>query len=219
LNAIAACSGNWRCRSAGNPQQSKEIEMKPLKLVTAPVVDQLSRLADYGSNKTLRERADEHDQRRQIATLNVTALVGRFRKCEADEPGIYFGALECVLARYDVEIQKEAIRPGTWKFPPTDYELRERCEEISSEKAERAQLEQMRVAQLEERRRLDALEAERKPLLTYHARDSPSHVPRAEQERRQAEEFLARCKAEAEASARPADAPSVFELDPDNWEA
>jgi hypothetical protein len=172
-----------------------------------------------GSNKSLRERADQHDQRSQMATLNATALVGRFRKCEADGPGIYFGALECVLARYDVEIQKEAIKPGTWEFPPTDFELRERCEAIASRKARAKEREENLRKQLEERRRLDALAAERKPLLTYHARDSPSHVPRAEQERREAEEFLARCKAEAEASARPADAPSVFELDPDNWDA
>jgi len=163
--------------------------MKQLKLVAAPVMDQLQRLAVDESNKSLRESADQDDQRRQMATLNAMALVGRFRKCEADEPGIYFGALECVLARYDVEIQKEAIRPGTWKYPPTDFEMRERCEAISHARAEAKLWDDNVDLQLEERRRLDALEAERKALLTYHARDSQSHVPRAEQERQEASRF------------------------------
>lgn len=193
--------------------------MKQLKLVTSPLVDQLQALPVNGSSKSLREKADEHDQRGQMATLNATALVGRFRKCEADEPGIYFGALECVLARYDVDIQREAIRPGTWQYPPTDYELRERCEEISHARAEARRWDEIAARQLDERRRSDALQAERKALLTYQPRDVQVRPTRAEVERREAEQILARYEAEALAAARPAAAPSVFELDPADWNA
>ena len=190
--------------------------MKQLKLVTAPVVDQLSRLPVNGSNKGLREKDDERDQRSQMATLNATALVGRFRKCEADEPGIYFGTLECVLAGHDVEIQEEAIKPGTWEFPPTDYELRERCELLANRVARAKEREENLRKQFEERRRLDAIHAEHKALPSCRMRDSPPPVTKAELERREAEQVLARYEAAAKASARPSDL-SVFELDPATW--
>ena len=190
--------------------------MKQLKLVTAPVVDQLQRLPANEPSKNLCERADAHDQRSQMATLNATALVGRFRKCEADEPAIYFGALECVLAQYDVEIQREAIKPGTWEFPPTDFELRGRCELIANRIARANQREANIRHQLEERRRLDALQAERKALPSYRPRDSPIPVTKAAVERREAEQILARYEAAARASSRPADL-SVFELDSATW--
>jgi hypothetical protein len=57
-------------------------------------------------------------------------------------------------------------------------------------------------------------EMERKTLTK--PREIPPTVTKADQERRAAEQFLARCKAEAEASLRPA--ASVFELDPQTWD-
>ena len=143
------------------------------KLKVVPLLDQLRPSPATGSSKSLRGKPDDHDQRRHLATLNATALVGRFRKCEADEPAIYFGALECVLARYDMEIQTEAIKPGTWKFPPTDFELRERCEAIANARERARQRDERIRKQLEERRRLDAIETERKAL-THRPREPPA---------------------------------------------
>jgi hypothetical protein len=80
------------------------------------------------------------------------------------------------------------------------------------------------VAPYEERRRkIDALllaeapaETERKAL-PHQPGDIAVRLTRDELDRREAEKFLARCKAEA--SARPAAAPYVFELDPADWNA
>jgi hypothetical protein len=160
------------------------------------------------------ERNNPGRQERQEIAIECTAiLLGGFRKCDADDPEIYSRSIEHVLARYDVDIQRAVTLPGQWKFPPSAFELREACEKIANEKARAKEREERIAAQLEERRLLDAAQAGRKPLLTYKPRDSPGHVTRAEQERRQAEAFLARCKAEA--SARPPPTPTVFELDPE----
>jgi hypothetical protein len=182
-------------------------------------VEVLRKLPVDGQKNSLQEAAREHDQRQQLAVLHTSLLLGGFRKSDADDPEIFSRAIEHVLARYDVEIQREVTNPGRWMWPPTAYELREACERIANEQARAKEREERIRKQLEERRRLDALQAERKPLLTYHARDSPSQVPRAEQERREAEQILARYEAAAKASARPPAASSVFELNPDDWNA
>jgi hypothetical protein len=82
------------------------------------------------------------------------------------------------------------------------------------------------VAPYEERRRkIDALLLAEAPAKTqrkalpHQPGDIPVRLTRDELQRQQAEEFLAHCKAEAEATAKPAAAQSVFELDPADWNA
>jgi hypothetical protein len=78
-------------------------------------------------------------------------LLGSFRRSDADSPEIFSAALKDVLARYDMDIQKEVIRPGKWKFLPTAYELREVCEAIANERARAKQRDESIRQQLAER--------------------------------------------------------------------
>ena len=52
-----------------------------------------------------------------------------------------------------------------FQFPPSAYELRQACEAIAGERERARRRDQQLIEQLEERRRLDALQAERKALL------------------------------------------------------
>ena len=163
------------------------------------------------------ERNNPEQQERQEIAIECTAiLLGGFRKCDADDPEIYSRSVEHVLARYDVVIQRAVTLPGKWKFPPSAYELREACEAISNERARAREREARIAAQFDERRRLDALQTERKALPSYRPRDSPPEATQAEQERIDAQQILDRYEAAAKASAKPA-AVSIFELDPTTW--
>jgi len=193
-------------------------QLNPLKFVIAPHVEALRRLPVDARKNSLPAGADQLDQRRQQAVLHTALLLGGFRKSDADDPEVYSRVIEHTLARYDVDIQREAADAAKWKYPPTAYELRERCETLANERA-RAKERQERIAQqIEERRQLDAPQTECKPL-PYQPREIPVRLTRDELEQRRAQQFLDRCKAEAEATAKPAAAQSVFELDPAEWDA
>jgi hypothetical protein len=191
----------------------------------ADQVEVLRKLPAGTQKNSLQNAADQHDQRKQLAVLHTAQLLGGFRKCDADDPEIFVWSIKDVLARYDVDIQKQVVEPGRWKWPPRPYELREACEAIANERARARERQERITAQLEESRRLDAaLATDRKPL-TYQRRDDPltkveeKRREADEQKRREAEQTVARYKREAQASARPAAAPSVFDLDPADWNA
>ena len=190
--------------------------LKRIGPVVALQVEALRKLPVDGPNKSLRNI--EQERREMMAVERTALLLGSFRKCDADDPEIFGRAIEDVLARYDLDIQMEVTRPGKWKFPPSAYELREACESISNERAE-AKRWQIAVENTLAERAFEAATGERKAL-TYQPRDNPAVrvATMADRERREAEQVLARYKADAEASARPA-ALSVFELDPTNWDA
>jgi hypothetical protein len=186
--------------------------MKPLKLVVTEQVEALRNLP-VDALKTTKQ-----DERQDTAIKCTALLLGRFRKCDADDPEIYSRTIESVLGDYDPDIQKQVTNPGRWKYPPSDFEIREACESIANARARAKEREDNLRKQLEERRRLDALETERKALASPPRNTTTAHLTIDEQERREAERMLARYKAEAEASARPP-AQSVFELDPADWNA
>jgi hypothetical protein len=192
--------------------------MKQLKVVVTPQVEALRTTAADESGRSLATKADKTDQRAQLAVLHTQALIGGFRKCQADDPEIYFRTVEHTLARYDVEIQRELADASKWEYPPTPFELRQACERLANERAHAVARDENLRKQFEERRRLDALQAERKALPSYRSRDSPPAITKAELDRREAEQILARYEATAKASARPAEL-SIFELDPADWNA
>jgi len=163
--------------------------------------------------------ADQLDQRQQQAVLHTALLLGGFRKSDADDPEVYSRVIEHTLARCDVDIQREAADAAKWKYPPTAYELREACEKLANERARAKEREENLRKQLAERRRLDALEAERKALPPPPREPGTAHLTIDELDRREAQQILDRYKAEALAAARPAATPSVFELNPADWNA
>jgi hypothetical protein len=175
-----------------------------LKMVVAPTVEALRNLPSGALSKKDAARL----KREATATDCIALLLGSFRKCDADVPEIFSQSLEHVLAQYDVDIQKEVIDPGKWKFPPTAYELREACEKITQKRHRAAKREAQTAAQLADRRGADPRAGRRAAIAGGED----------ERKRREAEQILARYKAEAEASTRPASA-SVFELDPADWDA
>jgi hypothetical protein len=194
--------------------------MKPLKVVAGSQVEALRKsLANDMSKQALRIEDEQRQHRQMVAIECTTVLLGSFRKCDADDPEIYSRAIEHEFARYDVDIQREVADPGKWKYAPWNaHEVRERCEKIASGRARIAEREANLAKQLAERRRLDALQAERKAL-TYRAPGAaPAGGTRADLERRQAERILARYRAAAEASTRHAEIPSVFAMDPAGWD-
>lgn len=158
----------------------------------------------------------EIDQRQQQAVLHTAVLLGGFRKCDASDPEIYSRTIEHVLARYDVDIQRQASDASRYQFPPTAFELREACEAIAREK-QRARERQAGIAkQLAERRALDS--TRERPL----AHPGPPRAPgetKADRERRAAQAFLDRSLAEAQmANAAAASRnSSVYDIDPDEW--
>jgi ProP effector len=176
---------------------------KPLKVVATPQVETLQRMPVNDSNRCLDEKADQHDQRKQMAVLDTALLLGGFRKCDASDPEIYSRTIEHTLARYDIDIQKSVADASKWKFPRQPFEVREACEAIAREQARVEEREKRIAEQLAEGRAEKARAAETEAkALAYQPRGIPARLTRAEQQRRQAEEFLARCKAEAEASTR-----------------
>ncbi len=166
-------------------------------------------------NLPARERSSPEQQERQEIAIECTAiLLGGFRKCDADDPEIYSRSIEHVLARYDADTQRTVTLPGKWKFPPSAYELREACEAIANERARAREREENRRKQLEERRRLDTLQAQRKALPAPPRKPGTAHLTIDELDRREAQQI-------PEAfwgvpSRRPSES-SVFELDPENW--
>jgi hypothetical protein len=211
---------NDSCRSRwvpSAPSKTQEIKMQTLKAVVRPHLEILHKLPVDGQKRCLAEAAAKLDRRQQQAVLHTALLLGGFRRSDADDPEIYSRTIEHTLARYDVEIQQEVADAAKRKFPPTAYELRECCEKLAGEKAHAKERERRTAEQRHERRRLDALQAERKALPPCQSQDIPVRPTREEQHRRQAEQFLARCRAEAEASARPA-AADLAELDPATWD-
>ena len=165
------------------------------------------------------ERNNPAQQEQQEIAIECTAiLLGGFRKCDADDPEIYSRSIEHVLARYDIDIQRAVTLPGKWKFPPSAYELREACESLAMEKARAREREENVRKMLEERRRFDALQAERKALPSYRPRDSPARLTQTDYERIEAERIIDDYRAWSAGSARSPDL-SVFELDPQTWNA
>jgi hypothetical protein len=138
------------------------------RLRTTEQVEALRSLPVDGSNKCLSNVAEE--QRRMAAIKCTALLLCSFRKCDADDPEIYGRAIEHVLVRYELDIQREVTAPGRWKFPPSAYEVREDCEAIANERSRAKRREEERARQIEERRRVDALEPDRKAL-TYQPQD------------------------------------------------
>jgi hypothetical protein len=184
--------------------------MKSLKTVVRPQIGALRNSAANDSERSLAPKANETDQRAQLAVLHAQALIGGFRKCEADDPAIYFRVIENTLARYDVEIQREVADTAKWKYPPTAFELRQACEALANEKARAEERDERIAQQLAELRADRAERAERKPL-AYQVRGTPPRITREEQERCEARQILDRYENEA--------APCVFKLDPTNWNA
>jgi hypothetical protein len=176
-----------------------------LKMVVAPTVEALRNLPSGALSKKDAARL----KREATATDCVALLLGSFRKCDADVPEIFSQSLEHVLARYDVDIQKEVIDPGQWKFPPTAYELREACEKIAQERHRAAKREAQIAAQLAGRRGADPPTGRRAAIAGGED----------ERKRREAEQILARYAREAGQANAAAAAPSVFEIDPNNWNA
>jgi hypothetical protein len=181
-NATAASDSNCSSRWERDLSRHQEIEMKQVK--ANEVVQQLRQSPADGSSRSL-HRADQLDQRKQLATLNATGLIGGFRNCKADDPEIYFHEIERVLGRYDVDIQKQVADSSLWEYPPTTFELRKRCDAISSERAE-AGLWDKAVAETLARRR--EAETDRKAL-TYQPRDIPARETRIDRERREAKKY------------------------------
>jgi hypothetical protein len=184
--------------------------MTPLARIVPPQVAVLrTQLAGASSSSSLPAPSD---QRAQLAPVNTALLLGGFRRCDADDPEAYARTIEHVLARYDVDIQREVTAPGRWQWAPSAWELRQRCETIARERAEAALWDARGAVQLAERRRLDALDAAQPAITDQSAwRRTTAAETRADRERREAERILAQYRRDAEASTRPAD-PSEEEM-------
>lgn len=178
-------------------------ELKHLKLVIAPQIEALRKSPSNGLPIAEQER-------RQEAAIDCAALLlGSFRKCDADAPEVFSRAIEYVLARYEVDVQREVTKPGMWKWPPSAYEVREACEKIGGERARIAKREADLAHQLAERRRLDALEAERKALPAPARKAAPPPEP----------DYAKRAMWDLSwrKTRRESPSPTVFEMDPESW--
>jgi hypothetical protein len=185
------------------------IEELEFKAISGPVTALRRQLGNDTSRRALR-MADEQRQRMQMVAIECTTLLlGSFRKCDADDPELYSRCIEHELARYDPEIQREVCDPGRWDWPPKVSEIRKASEKIANERSRVAKREAELVAQFAERRRLDALEAERKAL------PAPAKTllrpPDGEHFRRAFDDLVWR------KVRREPPAPTVFEFDPATW--
>jgi len=162
---------------------------KPLKVGAASPVEALRKLPVDGQSKSLQHTETQHDQRQQLAAVHTALLLGGFRKSEADDPEIFVRSIAHVLASYDVDIQKQVIEPGKWKWPPNPYEVREACERIAQEEAARVKRDASIAQQLKDRAEYEAKRAVVRAAVTA----------KADHERREAEAILARYLREAAA--------------------
>ena len=159
-------------------------------------------------------------------------LLGQFRDVNAHDKEIFLRAVIVVFMGYPEAVISAVVHPRTglaarlkW-CPSSTAEIVEACEAVMEPIYQRAKVEhetRLRLAAPPEakmtpeemeaqKRRVDGLL--KRTVEHLKAGLNPRDVDR--KQRREAQETLARYRAEA--SAPPA-APSVFELDPDNWDA
>jgi hypothetical protein len=171
------------------------METRMLDKVTVPAA--LCRPPSECSNNPV-QLDDGAIQRQDMALIYAGLLLSSFRKTVCDDPEGYIRAMQCVLARYDPDIQKQACEPGRWKWQPSAFELREHCDAIIAARWRVAEREEGIRRQLEERKRLDILEAERKLLAPPGpSAGAPRHPTVVGLERLEAQRILDRYTAEA----------------------
>jgi hypothetical protein len=167
---------------------------------------------------------------RQAAARAVNEL---FRFCElpsGGEPEAFLAAAIAIAAKFPVEVLRVAFDPvdglPSRMRRPHLSDIRLACEKayepiqgaLDRERT-RALLAPPAPDSAEDKAKMKAWVDEfligRQGLAKYRTKTKAE----ADDEQRQSEKFLARCKTEAEGAARPAAAPSVFELDPADWNA
>lgn len=98
-------------------------------------------------------------QRQIEAKKAAIRLLGCYRTGDANDPETYISAVICVLARYPIEVIRDATDPATGlpgrlKWLPSIAEIREECEMLAARIAREAEREKRIAEQLEARKAL-----------------------------------------------------------------
>jgi len=113
------------------------------QLDTGPLRETLRSSLDNGPSDCSQARDLESQQRREMAIVCTTRLLGSYRSCEASDPEIYIGAVEEVLSHYPCRVIESVTHPHTGlpsrsNFPPSVFEIRQACDAIMHEEARAA---------------------------------------------------------------------------------